>query len=89
MPTATSATAMETRAPTMIIEKTSRPKWSVPNQCVADGGWSFAAMSRAATSQGVQKKRDDGRQHEDPGQRAAEREPAHQRCRRSRGSTAA
>ena len=38
MPTATSATAIETRAPTMIIDSTSRPKWSVPNQCAAEGG---------------------------------------------------
>ena len=50
MPTATSATAIETRAPTMIIERTSRPKWSVPSQCAAEGGWSLPAMSRAATS---------------------------------------
>ena len=41
MPTATSATAIETRAPTMIIERMSRPKWSVPNQCAADGGCSL------------------------------------------------
>ena len=37
MPTATSATAIELRAPTMIIERMSRPKWSVPNQCAAEG----------------------------------------------------
>ena len=50
MPTATSATAIETRAPTISIDSTSRPKWSVPSQCAAEGGCSFAAMSRAATS---------------------------------------
>ena len=50
MPTATSATAIETRAPTMIIESMSRPKWSVPSQCAAEGGCSLAAMSSAATS---------------------------------------
>ena len=37
MPTAPSPTASELRAPTMIIEKTSRPNWSVPNQFVAEG----------------------------------------------------
>jgi hypothetical protein len=36
-PTAPSPTASELRAPTMIMEKTSRPNWSVPNQCSADG----------------------------------------------------
>ena len=50
IPTATKATAMETRAPTMIIDRISRPKWSVPNQCAAVGACSFDAMSSASTS---------------------------------------
>lgn len=37
-PTAPRPTASELRAPTMIIENTSRPNWSVPNQCSAEGG---------------------------------------------------
>ena len=32
IPTATSATAIEFLAPTITMERMSRPKWSVPNQ---------------------------------------------------------
>ena len=50
MPTATSATAIEIRAPTIIIDSTSRPNWSVPSQCAAEGACSLSGMSSAATS---------------------------------------
>ena len=49
MPTATRATTMELTAPAMIIERMSRPKWSVPSQCPAEGGRSLPAMSISAT----------------------------------------
>ena len=32
------------RAPTMTRDSTSRPIWSVPNQCAPDGAW-FTASS--------------------------------------------
>ena len=54
MVTAASATAIELNAPTMIIDNTSRPKWSVPSGCGADGGSSLLPISIAATSWGVQ-----------------------------------
>ncbi len=50
MPTATSATAIEVRAPTMIMLNMSRPKWSVPNQWAAEGVCSLAGMFIAAWS---------------------------------------
>ena len=37
-------TAIEVRAPTMIIENMSRPKWSVPSQLAAEGGFSRLGM---------------------------------------------
>ena len=56
MPTATSATAIEVRAPTISIDRMSRPKWSVPSQCTAEGGCSLSAMASRVTSYGVQAK---------------------------------
>ena len=50
IPTATSATAIELREPTMIMERISRPKWSVPNQCAPDGGFIRSETTRSATS---------------------------------------
>ncbi len=50
MPTATSATAIELRAPTMIIDSMSRPKWSVPNQCADEGGNVLSDMTSRVTS---------------------------------------
>ena len=46
IPTATNATAIEVRAPTIIILKMSRPKWSVPNQWVPLGVCSLSGMLR-------------------------------------------
>ena len=40
-------------APTMTREKTSRPSWSVPNQCAADGGWFVASSCWASGSCGA------------------------------------
>ena len=37
MPTATAPTVSEVTAPDISIETTSRPSWSVPSQCAADG----------------------------------------------------
>ena len=48
--TATSATASEVRAPAMIMDAMSRPRWSVPSGWASDGPWSLSAMARAATS---------------------------------------
>ena len=48
IPTATKATEIEVRAPTMIIVSMSRPKWSVPSQCRALGAISRFGMSRTA-----------------------------------------
>ena len=50
MATATRATATELWVPTMSMESTSRPKWSVPSQWAAEGGFSLPAMSRSVTS---------------------------------------
>ena len=50
MPTATSATAIELRAPTMIIDSMSRPNWSVPKICVAEGGCMRSATMSFVTS---------------------------------------
>ncbi|MNS32031.1 hypothetical protein D3C72_641020 [compost metagenome] len=50
MPTATKATIREFCAPAMIMDNTSRPKWSVPNGWAAEGAVSLAAMSTASTS---------------------------------------
>jgi hypothetical protein len=49
MPTATTATAMEVRAPTMIIDRTSRPRWSVPSQWAAEGPRSLLGTSTPST----------------------------------------
>lgn len=53
-PTAPTPTASELRAPTMIIESTSRPNWSVPNQCSTDGGRSRFRIAICVGSYGVQ-----------------------------------
>jgi hypothetical protein len=37
MPTETKPTAREMRDPKSSLEKTSRPIWSVPNQCLPEG----------------------------------------------------
>ena len=50
IPTATRATAIEVRAPAISIDAMSRPKWSVPSQCAAEGGFSLSAMDSAVTS---------------------------------------
>lgn len=50
MPTATRATAIEVFAPAISREAMSRPKWSVPSQCVAEGGCSFSAMASVDVS---------------------------------------
>ncbi len=48
----TEATAIKlsSRVATMTRLKMSRPSWSVPNQCAADGGFSAAAVSEARGS---------------------------------------
>jgi len=48
----TDATAMKvsSRVATMTRLKMSRPSWSVPNQCAADGGFSAATVSDASGS---------------------------------------
>ncbi len=48
MPTATKPTAKELRDPTINIDSTSRPNWSVPSQCRAEGGCRRATMSMSA-----------------------------------------
>ena len=88
MPTATSATAMETRAPTMIIERRSRPKWSVPSQCAAEGGWSLLGDVEGGDVVGGPEEGEERGGHEDRDDGAAGEERAHQRDRR-RGSTQA
>ena len=50
MPTATSATAIEFLAPIITMERISRPKWSVPNQCAADGVCSLSETISRVTS---------------------------------------
>ena len=40
-------------APTMTRDSTSRPSWSVPNQCAPDGGWLLASRSCASGSYGA------------------------------------
>ncbi|MNR21102.1 hypothetical protein D3C85_1379820 [compost metagenome] len=47
MPTAITPTRMDARAPTSSSEATSRPKASVPSQCVAEGPCILFAMSIA------------------------------------------
>ena len=74
MPTATSATAIELRAPTMMRESTSRPKWSVPNQCAADGGFSFCAMAISVTGYGVQTSETSGHGDQQQAEHAADHE---------------
>ena len=54
IPTATTATAIEVRAPTIIIEKISLPKWSVPNHWAAEGNLNLAVICKISTSAGVQ-----------------------------------
>ena len=39
---ASGATIRTSRAPTITRENTSRPSWSVPNQCAPDGAWLIA-----------------------------------------------
>ena len=73
MPTATSATAIDTRAPTMIIERTSRPKWSVPSQCAADGGLQLARDVERGDVVGRPDEREERRRQEDRDDGAAER----------------
>src|SRR5689334_13769679 len=57
MPSATAInpTVIETWAPTMMRESTSRPRWSVPSQCCADDGRSLKRMARSSGGHGVQK----------------------------------
>ena len=47
---AAGAMIMMSREPTMTRENTSRPIWSVPNQCSAEGGVSELTMSSASGS---------------------------------------
>ena len=53
IPTASKATAIDVRAPTMIIDRISRPKWSVPSRWSTEDGANLAAMFRLVTSCGV------------------------------------
>ncbi len=53
--TAMIETAIELRAPTMIMEKTSRPKLSVPKKCVRLGPCSLSRKFIAVGEYGVQK----------------------------------
>ena len=50
---AVKATCIETRVAKMARESTSRPSWSVPNQCAADGGFNAAAVFEASGSYGT------------------------------------
>ena len=50
MAVAARATPSEALAPAMIIDSTSRPKWSVPSRCAAEGGSIRRPMSWAAGS---------------------------------------
>ncbi len=56
IPTAKSATAIDVRAPTMIIENKSRPKWSVPSQWTKLGRCSLSGIFNCVTSNGTQTK---------------------------------
>ncbi len=49
MPTATMATAIEVRAPTISIDSMSRPNWSVPSQCAPEGACMRSAMFSPST----------------------------------------
>jgi len=53
MPTAITPTAIETTAPVITRDSTSRPYWSVPNGCAGDGAWSRAGIDIASGSCGV------------------------------------
>ena len=63
---ATEATAMKksSRVATTTRLNTSRPSWSVPNQCFTDGGFSAAAVSLASGSCGTMYGPEHGRQHD-------------------------
>ena len=50
---ATKPTVSEIVEPATIRESTSRPRLSVPSQCAAEGGWSFAARLVALGSIGI------------------------------------
>ena len=81
MPTATSATAIETRAPTISIERTSRPKWSVPSQCAADGGCSLLGdVERRDVVGRPDEGQERRRQRPDATIAPPSEEPAHQRA---------
>src|SRR5262249_29873535 len=52
--TAIRPTAIDARAPAITRASTSRPYWSVPNGCAADGGCNRNAIDMASGSLGVQ-----------------------------------
>ena len=52
-PTAMTPTAIDVTAPRMMRESTSRPYWSVPNGCAADGPSKRTAIDMASGSDGV------------------------------------
>ncbi|OPY10890.1 MAG: hypothetical protein A4E67_00412 [Syntrophaceae bacterium PtaB.Bin038] len=50
MPVETKPTLREICAPQIIRDSTSRPSWSVPNQCTAEGGCRMFLRSIAVGS---------------------------------------
>ena len=88
MPTATNATAIEVRAPTMIMLRMSRPKWSVPNQ-FAIGGLQLVGNVHGGVIERRPDKGHQRRHHSDQRQDAADDQIAIHVRALKRGSTAA